>query len=317
MIQLVATGSPFSGGTFNWSATGNQVTFGTAITDSSGFTSTVPVTGAAAGTTNVTVQYTYEGLPASNTWPVTVFPTISNASGINDIWYFGGITPTYTPDGEPPTTADYALSITLTSSGGASTTWQDTSGSGEVTLSSTSGSSITVTSSGTSFSSSSGDVRIVATTNGVDSQPYTLTTHIPYDLTKGITTDYCLSDLPLYSGYSGYLSQVPYTPIDQLGDPLPNPIDANELLDIAAPDYSGTNWVVSAPNGLSTPILDQIASGYSGTPTLIPVPTCGGAASTPVIHTTQDWFIGSTVPGTGWLTHVDKLQKYVNAGRAQ
>jgi len=108
---------------------------------------------------------------------VNVSPTIS---GPNTIWFFANLT-----------VSGYATSATLTSSGGASTTWNITAGANKITVSSFTGSSINVLSSGTAFSSSIGDVSLTATANGQTSKPFSLTTRTPNLSVPGTITTVC------------------------------------------------------------------------------------------------------------------------------
>jgi hypothetical protein len=227
-----------------------------------------------------------------------VMPTIS---GPNTVWYFAGQNP-----------SGYATSITLSSSGGSGTTWTVTAGSNKVNLSTTTGSQTTVTSSGTNFSSSVGDIGIKATAGGVDSAVFSITSRKPY---------YMLPETSLYvagcpNSSQGYLSQVFYTIQDQLFDTLPgSSVPQNEYWtsNSEVVDYSGgSNWPQNNPIGGPVGPVDwsDEISAYTGTGAN-PVVNCSGP-HTAVVHWAQQWRFGSTTPGQGQLVQADMLQKYLN-----
>lgn len=221
-------------------------------------------------------------------------PTIS---GPNTFWTFNGQSP-----------SGYATSITLTSSGGAGTTWSVSAGASEVYLSSTSGASINVSTSGTAFSTQPGDIKIVATAGGLSSAPFAVTSRTPYRLVAGEVTTTC-------GGQFGYLSLVPYIMEDNLLATFPSTIGINEAWTSAAVnDYTAgeDNWTQGTPYGLASTnsqFSDEIGGAPAGSS---PVPTCPGPA-TPVQHWGQEWYIGSVTPGAGTPVQTDSLQKYLNS----
>jgi hypothetical protein len=223
---------------------------------------------------------------------LNVKPTIS---GPNTIWYFNGLSP-----------SGYATSITLTSDGGASTTWRVTAGANKVNLSSTSGAQITITSSGSAFSSSVGDISIVATVGGVDSAPFTLTTRRPASFHPGAVDTSCSSTW-------GYTTLVYYQVWDTHTDPLPVDTVVNENWTTGIiPDYSGTTWR-RLPPGYDTTNASQgaaFADTIDGEDSShnTPLANCTGS-DTPVQHWGQEWRLGSTTSGTGPRVQTDSLQK--------
>ncbi len=223
--------------------------------------------------------------------PTNVTPAIS---GPNTVWYFNGLSP-----------SGYATSITLTSSGGASTTWTVTTGADKINLSSTTGSSISVTSSGSAFSSAVGDVKITATANGQTSDPFSITTRTPYRLVAGIIQTNCDTTY-------GYESQINYTIQDQLLTALPSDVGVNEqwATDVVT-DYAGANWRRGAAGG-TTASGGQFLDSIKGEDSLhSPTASCT-AASTKVQHWGQDWRTGSSISGNGKRVQSNTLQKYLN-----
>jgi hypothetical protein len=233
------------------------------------------------------IAYAYPGGQAGG----SVTPTIG---GPNTVWYFNGLT-----------VSGYATSIQLTSSGGSSTTWTVTAGANKINLSSYSGSPITVTSSGTAFSSSVGDVKITAAANGQTSSPFSITTRTPSTAVQGTIINACDQTY-------GYLTTLNYTIYDQMPATLPAGVPVNENWTTGVVnDYSGTNWRRRDPNGVVEPgsgFADTIggeAAAYGP-----PLATCDGN-STPVEHWGQEWRVGSIATGFGRRIQTDTLQKYI------
>jgi len=223
---------------------------------------------------------------------VNVAPTIT---GPNTVWFFNYLT-----------VSGYATSIQLTSSGGSSTTWTIIAGANKVNVSSYTGSTITATSSGTAFSSSTGDVQVTATANGVTSSPFSLTTRKPNLSVPGTITNACD---PTW----GYLTTLNYTVKDQLNTLLPSHMPTNEDWTTGpVNDYNATNWRQSIATGFDesgSAFADAIGGENLSLPPN-PVPTCDGN-STSVQHWGQEWRVGSIASGFGSRIQTDTLQKYV------
>jgi hypothetical protein len=229
---------------------------------------------------------------------MAVQPTIS---GPNTVWYFAGQNP-----------SGYATQITLTSSGGSGTTWTIVSGSDKVTLSTTTGAQTSITSSGSAFSSAVGDIKIKATANGVDSQPFSITSRTPYRLVQGTIQTQCESTW-------GYETQINYTIQDQLLTTLPSGVPANENWTTAVVnDYSGTNWRRGPPNGfsLSGASFTDVIQGEQTSLPPNPVPSCTGP-STAVQHWGQEFRVGSTTIGVGKRVQTNTLKKFLNHAEHQ
>jgi hypothetical protein len=220
----------------------------------------------------------------------TVPPTIT---GPNTVWYFGG-----------QQQSGYATSVTLTSSGGAQTSWSVTAGANRVNLSTTVGGQTTITSTGSAFSSTVGDIKITATINSATSTPFAITSRTPNRLVPGTITTNC-------DGTYGYVSRLTYTIKDNLLALLPSPVDVNEFFTTGVVnDFAGTNWTSQPANGVTgvTTFGDQIQGQISSR---TPVASCTGA-STPVQHWGQEIRVGSATTGLGRRVQKDTLQKYIN-----
>jgi hypothetical protein len=211
------------------------------------------------------------------------------------VWWFNGQTP-----------SGYSTSITLTSSGGSSTTWEVSLGQSKISLSSSSGAQTTVTSTGAAFSGSVGDIGITATANGQTSAVFWITSRQPDHLHRGAVTDDC-------DGTYGYLTTIFYTIHDQLHAYLPSAVPGNEAwtTDID-PDYVGTNWRRRDPNGGMTDGSSLFSDTIGGeTAGRIPTPTCNLGDPTKVQNWGQKWSVGSVTSGVGVPVQTNKLQKYI------
>jgi len=238
-------------------------------------------------------QVTQEG--ANN---VTVKPTIT---GPNTVWWFGGQNP-----------SGYATSITLSSSGGASTSWAVTNGSSMITLSATTGSSVNVSSTGTAFSSTATDIAVTATANGVSSAPFYITSRRPYRLVAGTIIDNCDSTW----GYSDFFN---YTIEDQMNTALPSGVPLNELwTTVLVNDYPNTNWRQSTQGNFTTSAA-AFADNIQGENVNLPPrpPTACPSAGQAVDHWGQAWYIGSLIAGSGARVQTDTIQKYTNDAQVQ
>ncbi len=235
----------------------------------------------------------------------TAAPVIScNTSGCPQVWWFGGQAP-----------SGYATQITLSATAGSTYSWTIDSGGAEINTSSLSGSTLAVISTGASFSHSAGAVSISVTVNGVTSAPFAVTPLEPYRLVPGQPQDSADATF-------GYLSQAPYTILDQVGNPLPSSISVNEQWSGATVnDDSSTNWIWGTAGAYTTPpsapaAFEDYMEGQYYSPTPAPVPQYDGLAPhDPVQHRGQTWQIGSATPGTGLEVQSDVLQAYVNARR--
>jgi hypothetical protein len=249
------------------------------------------------------VYYNYDGCRCLryNTYypvqsPIATQPAIT---GPNTVWYFGGQNP-----------SGYATFITLTSSGGSSTTWTVTAGSTEVKLSATKGAQTTITSSGIAFSSFIGDIGIQATAGGVASPVFSITTRKPYYMAPD--TGLYLAGCPDSS--QGYLSKVFYTIEDQLFSILPSSVPQNEAWTSSLQnDYpGGSNWIQSQAKGSVVGPVNwfDLIGAYTGTGA-VPTVNCSGP-HTAVLHWGQQLRFGTTTSNVGQLVQSDTLQKYLN-----
>lgn len=222
-------------------------------------------------------------------------------SGPNTVWWFNG-----------QTVSGYATSITLTASaGGATVAWSFYAGSDKVSLT-PNGNQATVTSTGTAWSSASGDIRITASAGGQTSDQFAVTALRPRKLVAGTITDSCNSTF-------GYESQVNYTIQDNLQHSLSASVPLNEQWTTSVvPDYSGTDWRRGDEGSVTTDVgnpaafFDRIQGETSShTPTAV----CDNSSTVAVQHWGQSWRVGSTSIGSGALVQTDAIQKYANRGR--
>jgi hypothetical protein len=142
-----------------------------------------------------------------------------------------------------------------------------------------------------------------------------MTTRRPYYLVAGLAQDNC-------DPTQGYIDELEYVIKDQLNAAMPAPVPLNEYF--PGPviiDYAGTNWIRSPANGIITDgsspsVLHDVISpvgNVNSNPAPVPYPACPGV-SPPVIHFTQEWRIGITIPGFGQRVQTDTLVKYENFG---
>ncbi len=240
---------------------------------------------------------------ASGGGQVTVQPTIS---GPNTVWWFNE---------ENPDATDYPVSVTLKSSGGSSTSWSVTQADAKVILSSTSGAQITVTSSGTHFSGSVGDVSVTAKANGVSSVPFAMTARTPWELvSRGAPQTSC------YSSPETYTSTVSYDLHDNLNGLMSSSVDWNEVLG-AQVSENGSNWgsyAVVQSAGSTDPVQDMLAPPQLNVnPAPSPKPTCTGANSGTTRYRSipQNISVGTVGNGAGVHVQSDTLGYYVDHGQ--
>lgn len=228
-------------------------------------------------------------------------------TGPNTVWWLNG-----------QFNSAYPTQITLTSSAGASTTnWSVIAGGSKVNLSPQTGGTATVSSSGTVFSSGSGNdisVTVQDSSTGLTSDPFSLTTRTPSRLVMGIIPP------PQCDSTFGYAQFIPYTIQDNLNANLPNPIGVNEKwTTTVSSDFSGTNWRRGSEGGINTDpsapsqFSDEIQGENLALPP-VPIPDCSGNAAA-VEHWGQAWGAGSTTVGLGSVNGVqvqsDTIRKSV------
>jgi hypothetical protein len=241
--------------------------------------------------------------------PANVAPVIT---GRNTVWWFNG---------QNPNPSAYPISITLTSSAGSTTSWSVTQNASLVTLSAQTGTQITVSSSGSSFSSQPGDVKIVASASGVSSQPFAITTRRPFRLVNPAVTRLCDASF-------GYETDISYEIQDQLFTGLPADVPYNEhFVTGAVQDNPQGNWAsyglptqvggiaLSSPSGAV--LIDEITGpGVSNNPPPNPLPVCVGD-STQQEHWGQEFGVGTQTPGGGVRVQTDRIVRFTNHAEHQ
>jgi len=233
-------------------------------------------------------------------------------TGPQTVWWFNGQNP-----------SGYTTSIQLTANpaGQSQYTWAFSAGSDKATFSGQSGNTINL--SGQKLSTSTGDVKVKVTVNGVTSWDYAITVRGPYNLVPG----YAPNNLPPYqdtaSSSNGYLTYANYTIQDNFSTPLPYSVPLNENWTTSvAYDFSGANWARGNPGGYATSsgAPAGFADHISGPPVgqnNIPAPTSPQSplSGTKVFHWGQEWRIGTLTPGLGARVQTDSLQYYDDHGR--
>jgi hypothetical protein len=231
------------------------------------------------------------------------FSSRGTITGPNTVWWFNG---------QNPDSTDYPVSITLTSSAGAATSWSVSQPDSKVTLS-PSGTTATLASTGSYFSGTPGDVSVYASANGKTSAAFTITSKTPWRLVleSPPTTD-C-------DGTFGYITFMRYDVHDNFDQPMPSDITWNEFIGTAQ-SKNGSNWGligITTQPGSSNPLIDQLAGprlNYNPAPN--PTPICrtppSGAAFKELIS--QAIRVGSVATGVGVLAQSDTLTYYIDHG---
>jgi hypothetical protein len=289
------------GGAYNWASSVQAV----GTVNSSGYLTMI-----SPGTTNVSSYIKLRTAGVNNcplqlygqSAPGNVQPTIT---GPNVVWWFNG---------QNPSPSSYPVSITLQSSGGASTTWALSQSDSKVSLSSTTGASIQVTSTGTHFSSSTGDISITAKANGQPSAPFTITSKTPWKL----VFDAQQSGTTCYTGY-GYLTDLLYDLHDQFDSVIPNDVTWNEV--VGTPQsQNGSNWGtygLTTSSGSTGPLIDQLSGpGVNNQPPPNPTPVCHTPPTGTTVYriASQVIRVGSTNTGSGVEVQTDNLTYYIDNG---
>lgn len=220
----------------------------------------------------------------------TVKPIIS---GPTTVWWFNGASP-----------ANFPTQITLSSDAGSATAWAVSQGATKVSLSAPSGSQTAASSTGSVFSTAPGDINITATSQGVTSDPYAITSRRPKSLQKLESTTVC-------DGMFGYDTEVPYTVYDSLFEIIEAVIPVSENWNAPVVfDYAGSGWSRGLEKGGSTDASgmfhDTITGQLAGH---APLATCSGAPVA-VMHWGQEWRVGSSATGVGASVWTGTLRKY-------
>jgi hypothetical protein len=236
---------------------------------------------------------------------VNVGPVITGSG--NSVWWFNG---------QNPNSTSYPLSVTLSSSAGASTSWAVGQKDAKVKLSSTSGQQITVTSTGTNFSSQVGDISITATdtTNGASSNPFYMSARTPWKLVLSSQPTYCYGSPQTYGTY------MTYDVVDNLSNTMSSNIYWNESVGSASCD-NGSNWCntqIQTGPGDTGPLQDILdPPNLNANPVPNPTPTCSGQANGATRYRSipQVIYVGSDVTGQGVKAQSDLLGYYIDHGQ--
>jgi len=268
--------------------------------------------GSATGSALIQLEWTHPApqcpSPVFNpTQPGTVHPVVT---GPTTVWWFKG---------QNPNPTNYPVSITLTAMCGQSacstaTQWSVNQADAKVKLSSASGNPISITSTGSYFSKSVGDVSVIATLAGVPSPAYAITGRTPWELAADPVDSHTSQDAT-----TGYYTIVASDLNDQLGSGMTSDVAWNES--VATPqNANGSNWAtccgpLNTSAGTAPPLLDQLTPPQlSYNPS--PKPTYNSPPSGAVAYmaATQNIYIGSDVSGAGVFVQQDTLTYYIDHG---
>ena len=158
---------------------------------------------------------------------------------------------------------------------------------------------------------------ITVTAGGATSNGYPVTV-------RGPTKFVAATTLNSADTQYGYATTIYYKIIDNLSTQLTLPVPFSESFPVLPPynDYTGTNWTIGAATGNTTSSSNSFEAWdliqgqlLSSSPSPIPTPI---APCTPSFCTTlvqdwpQDWFVGSTAPGSGLEVQTDVIKKYTD-----
>ena len=270
------------------------------------------VNGISAGTSNVTGYFQsrlddgfgsckFQNVPGGGVGNVK--PKIT---GQNTLWWFNG---------QDPAPSDYPTSVTLSSSGGPSTTWTVPAGAARVHLSATTGAQTIVTSTGTHFSGAQGDISIQATINNQSSDPFTMTAKTVWKLVARQNPP----PTQCFSSPTNYITTVSYDLHDNFDSVMSTDVGWNEVLG-AATSENGSNWGNWPPvaMGAATNPLDDLVGAPDPhvNPTMHPLPTCTGQnnGTTRFMAVPQTIKAGTTGSG-GIQVQTDTLGYYTDHGQ--
>jgi len=223
------------------------------------------------------------------------------------VWWFNG---------ENPSPGTYPTSITLTSSGGANTTWSVPAGGNRISLSRTTGTSTTVTSSGQHFSRSSGDITVKASVPNGTEGTITLTTKTPWKLALNAQASGGSCDL---QSTNVYRTSIAYDVIDSFGVPMTTDTAWSESVGAATND-NGSNWasfgLQTSGSNITVPVTDVLAAPTASNAS--PSPQCvypnNPTNSTRYMFASQTIRIGSSTSGNGNLVQTDTLTYFRDHG---
>jgi hypothetical protein len=235
---------------------------------------------------------------------VDVHPSIISPNHV--LWYFTG---------QNPDSNSYPISISLTSTGGSSTTWSVTAGSSRVHLSSTSGASISITPTGSHFSGTLNDVAIVANAGGFDSDPFYITVRTPWKLVQ--RNPYAAENCFTNANVQYYSSSLLYDVHDNFDQTISADIYWNEHLGTFTSE-NGSNWgsyPFVGQGGSTNPLEDILQPPIVAQAS--PTQHClnGAGGTTRYRSVSQTIRVGSSIDGQGTLAQTDLLGYYIDHGQ--
>jgi hypothetical protein len=227
-------------------------------------------------------------------------------SGPNTVWWFNG---------QNPNSSSWPTQVTLSTS--AAGTWTVNSGSSYVHLSSTSGSSITVTGTGT-FSQGANDVSLTVTVNGMTSNPFTMTSKGPKQLSNPNSQSYACTG----AGETGWHYDKTYRVLDNFNTIMKG-LPVSEGIGAPASDRGDhSTFPAVTPTGGTT---DASTGNYTdgifvcavGSVNPMPQNYTGSPGTSLVDHISQTWCAGSSASSsscTGARVQNDTIRRYLDHG---
>ena len=229
---------------------------------------------------------------------VTPQPTIT---GNKTVWRFNG---------QNPDASAYPISVVLSSSGGASTAWSVSQADAKVNLSAATGATTTVTTTGSHFSASVGDISVSASIGGGSPcGSFAMSAKTPWKLSLASRTTFDNSGI--------YSTEISYNLLDNLSSVMPTSIFWNEV--VGSPQsINGSNWAsfgLNTSSGSTAPLTDILSPPSNSTAS--PKPKYDGSpgtGTTPYMEASQKIQVGSDTSGSGVLVQTDTLTYYIDNG---
>lgn len=263
---------------------------------------TIAIKGATPSSTTANVRLS---AVVNSVQRVTNFTVIDlNITGKDTVWWFNGATP-----------SGYDTQVILTSSPGTNIKWNIVAGYDKVSLTSN-GNQATVSSTGSHFSGTPGDISITATIGGVTSNPFVMTARTPWKLVPQPSPVTQCFTVPKTT----YITYLKYDLHDNLDTVMSTDASWNEVLGTPTSENE-SNWGTfggPSPSAAETnPLEDMVGSPDPEiNPTLKPLPTCGQAAGTTrYMSVPQTIRVGSDTNGSGVKVQEDTLGYYIDHGQ--
>jgi hypothetical protein len=158
------------------------------------------------------------------------------------------------------------------------------------------------------------DIQLSINIGGFSSDPLPFTVYVPWKITL-----FSYTDAPLADGYKTTANMSLY---DRFGDEITG-LATNENFDNAhIADYPNNSWGSPSPIGVAAGWLALADELYASGNCATAVPNCSNPpapgnpfSTTLVLHTLQNWYSGSPIPGNGLKIRTDTQLYYTDHGR--